>query len=325
MGKHSERVTCKARISITTCATPASVTPDFISAASGEWEGHKVYFDADGTAEPIPEKFMPPAFKEWGQVLVDWQSQCAMNVTTDGGLYARELRFIPTAGCEADSSTVETQWDRNVDLTNITPAVVRDGCSIALGSYSTGPTDLSEGSSAQECNTVTIEHCLHFDDAPSKKNPEGKRSRVRVQQKIKVEENIFALEKITVWKEFYYEPFNNAVSLCSSCGGPNKWGEYPVLPVDVFLEGVWGGDAWAGFGGALGDVVLLPTGIYSKVTTSSSGELTSEAGWFIPDRDASYLPPSRDVESHLVSQRTYGEDGKLADASFAKRERQAAK
>ena len=55
------------------------------------------------------------------------------------------------------------------------------------------------------------------------------------------------------------------------------------------------------------------------------GELTSEAGWFIPDRDASYLPPSRDVESHLVSQRTYGEDGKLADASFAKRERQAAK
>ena len=122
MGKHSERVTCKARISITTCATPASVTPDFISAASGEWEGHKVYFDADGTAEPIPEKFMPPAFKEWGQVLVDWQSQCAMNVTTDGGLYARELRFIPTAGCEADSSTVETQWDRNVDLTNIRPA-----------------------------------------------------------------------------------------------------------------------------------------------------------------------------------------------------------
>ena len=80
-------------------AAPASIDADFAAAASGEWEGHRVYFDARGTPAPIPEKFMPPAFKEWGQVLVDWQSQCAMCVTPGEGIYARELRFIPTAGC----------------------------------------------------------------------------------------------------------------------------------------------------------------------------------------------------------------------------------
>ena len=37
---------------------------------------------------------------------MDWQSQCAMEVTDERGVYAKELRFLPTVGCEADASTV---------------------------------------------------------------------------------------------------------------------------------------------------------------------------------------------------------------------------
>jgi hypothetical protein len=316
--------------SVTTRAAPTSVTDDFAAAASGEWEGHKVYFDEHGVPVQIPDKYMPPAFKEWGQVLVDWQSQCAMKVTVDTGLYARELRFIPTAGCEADSSTVETKWDRVVDVGNISPATA--ACSsIALGSYSAGPSDLSAkgatSSDATDFDILTIEHCLAFEDKPKpKKNEtEAKRARVRVQQHLQFDADTkeFALKKLTAWKEFFYEPFNNAASLCASCGGPNKWGEFSVLPIETFVEGEWVGDVWGGFGDE--NVVLLPSGIYSKVTTTEKNELVLEAGWFVSDRDASYQPPCREVETHLVSTRVYVASGALSDVSFAKRERRVAR
>ena len=313
--------------SVRASASPASLDADFAAAASGEWEGHRVYFDATGTPTPIPEKFMPPAFKEWGQVLVDWQSQCAMNVTPDEGIYARELRFIPTAGCEADSSTVETQWDRRVDASEVSPAAVADAAAkaVARGSYNAGPLFLDPD--AEDGAEAVVEHCLGFDDAPKSPGAEGKRSRVRVQQHLRFDdaEKTWALFSISAWKEFYYEPFNNAASLCASCGGPNKWGEYPVMPLETFTEGTWEGDVWDGFLGQSDGLVLLPTGIYSEVAMDkTTGDFVCSAGWFVPDRDASYLPPSRDVETHLASRRSYGDDGALRDATFAKRERASA-
>ena len=230
---------------------------------------------ARGTPAPIPEKFMPPAFKEWGQVLVDWQSQCAMCVTPGEGIYARELRFIPTAGCEADSSTVETQWDRTVDANEVSPAVSSGSSTdtsrnVAPGSYNAGPIALDP--SAEIGAEAVVEHCLGFDDAPKADGSEGRRARVRVQQHLRFsdatdagENGGWTLAAITAWKEYYYEPFNNAASLCASCGGPNKWGEYPTLPVETFTDGAWEGDAWGGFGGDdAAHVVLLPTGVYRR-------------------------------------------------------------
>ena len=89
------------------------------------------------------------------------------------------------------------------------------------------------------------------------------------------------------------------------------------------MEGEWVGDVWGGFGDE--NVVLLPSGIYSKVTTTEKNELVLEAGWFVSDRDASYQPPCREVETHLVSTRVYGASGALSDVSFAKRERRVAR
>ena len=114
----SNKTNVIARAAVATAETDA----DFRAAASGEWEGHRVYFDAHGKAQLIPDRFVPPAFKEYGVDLVDWQSQCAMNVTVEGGVYARELRFLPTQGCEADASTVESEEIRTLPLDRVAPA-----------------------------------------------------------------------------------------------------------------------------------------------------------------------------------------------------------
>ena len=219
---------------------------------------------------------------------------------------------------------METQWDRRVDASEVSPAAVADdaAASVARGSYNAGPTFLDPD--AEDGAAAVVEHCLGFDDAPKTAGAEGKRARVRVQQHLRFDASskTWALKEITAWKEFYYEPFNNAASLCASCGGPNKWGEYPVMPEETFTEGEWEGDEWDGFVDRGDGLVLLPTGIYSQVAKDeTTGDFFCSAGWFVPDRDASYLPPSRDVETHLASRRSYGDDGALRHATFAKRER----
>jgi hypothetical protein len=138
-----------------------------------------VYFDAHGKAQLIPDRFVPPAFKEYGVDLVDWQSQCAMNVTVEDGVYARELRFLPTQGCEADASTVETQWDRTVDANEVSPAVSSGSSTdtsqnVAPGSYNAGPIALDP--SAEIGAEAVVEHCLGFDDAPKADGSEGRRA-----------------------------------------------------------------------------------------------------------------------------------------------------
>ena len=155
---------------------------------------------------------MPPAFSEWGQVLVDWQSQCAMNVTPEDGIYARELRFLPTAGCEADSSTVETAYERTVPPDVIDPAprtpVPRS--------------DRTPPARIRGADPVVVEHCLGFDDPADAGEDSNRRARVRVQQTLRPSDDAdgaFVLDAIVAWKEYYYEPFNNAASLCASCGG----------------------------------------------------------------------------------------------------------
>lgn len=59
--------------------------PPLISA--GEWEGVTAAFGPDGAPQPLPQHYVPDAYREWGVELFDWQSQCS--ATTGEG---RELR-----------------------------------------------------------------------------------------------------------------------------------------------------------------------------------------------------------------------------------------
>ena len=80
----------------------------------------------------------------------------------------------------------------------------------------------------------------------------------------------FVLDAIVAWKEYYYEPFNNAASLCASCGGPNKWGEYPAKDRDEFTGEEWTGeesdDTWGGFDGDGRRARRCPTGVCGSKT-----------------------------------------------------------
>ena len=98
---------------------------------------------------------------------MDWQSQCAMNVTAEDGMYARELRFLPTQGCEADASTVESEEIRTVPLARVTPASNASG--LAPGSFSSDTGDFPR--SNDDAEPVTVEHCLGIDTV--KKDGDG--------------------------------------------------------------------------------------------------------------------------------------------------------
>ena len=139
--KHNRHRSVLRAFAPTSSPAPRDRGPDaeFRAAASGEWEGHRVYFDASGVPQLLPDRVVPPAFKEYGVDLVDWQSQCAMNVTAEDGMYARELRFLPTQGCEADASTVESEEIRTVPLARVTPASNASG--LAPGSFSSDTGD----------------------------------------------------------------------------------------------------------------------------------------------------------------------------------------
>jgi hypothetical protein len=148
---------------------------------------------------------------------------------------------------------------------------------------------------------------------------------VRLQQHLKYSEadESWRLDSITAWKEFFYEPFKNASSLCASCGGPNKWGEDEAIPAKTLAEGEWSGDPWNGFEDGLlpGTLLLLPSGMYSVVAYDPESGLRCEAGWFVPDGGAAPSPAIRDRGKHLVSSRAYDSRGALRDATFAGRRR----
>ena len=57
------------------------------------------------------------------------------------------------------------------------------------------------------------------------------------------------------WKEYYYEEFKNASSLCASCGGPNKWGESPATDPDELTGAEWAGESFHSVGHSLIHVV----------------------------------------------------------------------
>jgi hypothetical protein len=111
---------------------------------------------------------------------------------------------------------------------------------VAFGSYSSGGSSLIGG--AGDGEVVVVEHCLGFDFAGKGASDEIKRGRVRVQQTLGGGGEgaaSIAVQSLSAWKEFYYEEFKNASSLCASCGGPNKWGESPNTDPDELTVGLY--------------------------------------------------------------------------------------
>ena len=270
------------RATTTTTTATRAFSPAFADNASGEFEGHHISVDpVSGDVSTLPAHYVPDAFREWGVEILDWQSQCSTTLRPDEGLYVRDARFVPVVGCEADASTVES-FERDV---------------IAEDKMTTNDDGWY---SAEYVDSKSIEiatHCVTVDDGDQK---------LRVRLKHRVDN----CGPARVWRETYYEPFGDGVSLASACGqcaASAKFGEYPKT-TDATLR-----IRDAAFV-APSNAVYLAVGIWFAITVDddASGAYTSALG---------YVNEKANV--HCVSRRSRDANG-VVDASFERRPLSAA-
>ena len=54
---------------------PKEVWSAFLGSQEGRWESTSAVFAADGALQPLPARFVPPAYTEWGQTVHEWQAR----------------------------------------------------------------------------------------------------------------------------------------------------------------------------------------------------------------------------------------------------------
>ena len=57
---------------------PADVWADFAAFHEGAWDSTSCVFARNGTPVPLPDKYTPEAYKEWGQVMHEWQARVVL-------------------------------------------------------------------------------------------------------------------------------------------------------------------------------------------------------------------------------------------------------
>ncbi|GLC45560.1 hypothetical protein PLESTB_001206300 [Pleodorina starrii] len=186
----------------------------FASKVQGEWEGVTVTFNAEGAPQPLPERYVPGAYREWGVELFDWQSQSSCIVPQEGtgrGLRNFFKRLMPTVGCEADAiayvEEAEDVWreDGGSAVKPVTPA----------GGYVAAPAELPARGKAK------VEACLA---AP------GGRSRLRAVVTLMQhwESKEWQLAFVDLSRETYDGPFNGGVELSGCAGGGKPFAKEPA-------------------------------------------------------------------------------------------------
>ena len=59
---------------------PADVWQDFREAVGGEWVGHAMTLGPTGTVVPLPDKYVPDSFKEYGVGVNQWSTRATTDV-----------------------------------------------------------------------------------------------------------------------------------------------------------------------------------------------------------------------------------------------------
>ena len=226
---------------------PASDLEGFDKEIRFEWIGHTAAFDArTGEAEVLPSYVVPPAFAEWGVELTDWQSQCSTAVS-GRALYAKDARFVPVVGCEADASTV---YDKEVDLISVDSMAIEEGC------YSAHYVD-SKGHE-------TVTHCVTT--APGTTEP-----RMRVRAKHRAD----GLGTVRIWREALDDEFTDGGVLASSCGGNSAVAKFAEGARDAFDVARRVDPSYD----IPSDAVALPAGIWFRVVVNEDGSYDSALGY----------------------------------------------
>jgi len=200
--------------------TTSSDWEAFQSAVCGEWEGATSSFRPDGTVQPLPDYYVPDAYKEWGVPVVDWTHMTSA-LANEAGLSTTVKRFMPTVGCEADAIAYEEETVNSFGPERELEASVysADGC------YSTGPRLLGERGARKH----RLEACIA--------GPSGRRVRVVSYLRQVDAGSPWQVSSIDVFMEGYVGEYEGGTDL-RSCGGSSGYGEKPRLsPAD--LDGAW--------------------------------------------------------------------------------------
>ncbi|GIL54250.1 hypothetical protein Vafri_9826 [Volvox africanus] len=194
----------------------------FANKVQGEWEGVTVTFNAEGSAQPLPERFVPGAYREWGVELYDWQSQSSCLVTQgpSNGPSLRNIfkRLMPTVGCEADAiayvEEAEDVWkaDGGSLVKPVTPA----------GGYVAAPAKLA--------GRTKVEVCLA---APASQT----RLRATLTLMQHWESKQWQVTFVDLSRETYDGPFNGGVELSGCAGGGKPFAKEPVTLPEQLIGG----------------------------------------------------------------------------------------
>lgn len=194
---------------------------------SGEWDGFGADFTKGGTPIELPESVVPEAYREWEVKVFDWQTQCpTLAQPHEFSLMYKNIKLLPTVGCEADAATRYSIDERNVTNNEQSPVLAfayqSSGCYVAVWPVADHGLD----------KLLELEHCLI--------DPQDKESRVRIIQVIRIEDSKLELQNIKVFVEQWYGPFRNGDQLGGCSIRDSAFAAtQPLKPSQV--TGVWQG------------------------------------------------------------------------------------
>lgn len=172
----------------------ASGWSEFARNVSGEWDGFGADFTPQGNPIELPESAVPEAFREWEVKVFDWQTQCpTLARPEDLHMIHKNIKLLPTVGCEADAATRYSIDERSVggaDDKVSAFAYQSSGCYVAVWPIE---------------NQLELEYCLI--------NPQDRESRVRIIQVIQIDNAKITLKNIRVFVEHWYGPFRDGDQL----------------------------------------------------------------------------------------------------------------
>lgn len=273
----------------------------FRERVSGEWFGYEVVFSArDGSAQAIPEHYVPDEFRAWGVEIKGFEVVSSTRVVSgdaspddDATLELRRTRALPSVGCEADAVATEVKEY----------ALAASTCvGFADGGFSNGPTCMD----AEQGQQPVWRFCLAAPDAAQRARLEFSRIDDRC-------------GTVTAVVETWDAEFCGGQVL-PGCGGKNEsFADGSRLDAARDLAGRWTmqtdtytprGHAWA-VAATTGEetrsadeaaaccTVAMPRGLSATVTRSASDGVVVSAGWLV------------DADTRVVATRVYAADGQI--------------
>jgi len=309
-GRLQTRDLTVARTSSSVVVVPSSASDDdspgsrtaweaFGTKVSGEWDGYSAEFNFQGEPVQLPSNVVPDAFREWGVEIYDWQSQCpTLTHPTEGQLWYKIQRLLPTVGCEADAATIHSVEECDAQI-HASALAYHEG-----GSYTgvwRGKRVVKEKKGSgpgkvilREGDELGVEQCLVHN-----------RSRVRVFQELN------ARRRILVSREIWEGPFRNGESLGGCAISSSAFATQACLLASE-ISGSWETEIYsAGFESAsqgssghssscvtselirsedsevlerpaaADNVIFLPKDMWTVLKDSGSGGFIVETGWLV--------------------------------------------